>query len=474
MHAAARACLAASLALACSAAIAAPADAAEQPAPASAPATRPLPATNRWQEDWSALADPALRQSPLDRLKYLPLDVDDPQRYLSLGANLRERFESNDAPGLGTDDAADAYLLQRLQLHADLRLGSRWQAFAQLEDVRAYAKRAHSGADQNRLDLRLAFIAYQRAFAAGTFKARVGRQDFAFDLQRFVSSRDGPNVRQSFDAVWADWETPRWRVLGFVSQPVQYADARAFDDSSSRRVRFGTLRVERKVLGDNELSGYYALYARDQAHYLDGSGRERRHVFDLRFAGTAGGTDWDLETMAQRGSVGPQAIRAWAVGARAGYTLQRLPTQPRLGLQLDAASGDARAGDGRVATFNPLFPNGYYFALAGYTGYSNLVHLKPSLQWRATPALTATVAVGLLWRQTTADAVYLQPNLPVAGTAGQGGRWTGRYTQLRLQRALSPQLTAALEAVRYEAGGALRHAGAHDSSYVGTEVRWAW
>ncbi|WP_053057248.1 alginate export family protein [Xanthomonas hyacinthi] len=474
MHGAGRMRHGALLALACTIAFAVPARAEEQALQPPAPATRPLPSTNRWQEDWSALADPVLRQAPLDRLKYLPLDVDDAQRYLSLGANLRERVESNDAPGLGTGTTADAYLLQRLQLHADLHLGSHWQAFAQLEDVRAYAKRVRSGADQNRLDLRLAFLAYQHRLAAGTFKARVGRQDFAFDLQRFVSSRDGPNLRQSFDAVWADWETARWRVLGFVSQPVQYADARAFDDRSSRRVRFSTLRAERKVFGDNELSAYYALYARDQAHYQDGSGRERRHVFDLRFAGAARGADWDLETMVQRGRVGPQSIHAWAFGARAGYTLERFAAQPRLGLQLDAASGDAHAGDGRVDTFNPLFPNGYYFALAGYTGYSNLVHLKPSLQWQAAPALTATLGVGLLWRQTSADAVYLQPNVPVAGSAGHGGRWTGRYTQLRLQRTLSPQLTAALEAVRYEVGSALRQAGARDSDYVGVELRWAW
>jgi hypothetical protein len=460
--------------LAAGAAALAPSAAVAQTTPSSTPATRPQPITNRWQEDWSALADPALRHSALDRLKYLPLAADDPQRYLSLGANLRERFESNDAPGLGTGDSADAYLLQRLQLHADLHLGRHWQAFAQLEDVRAYAKRTRSGADQNRLDLRLGFVAYQRAFAAGTFKARVGRQDFAFDLQRFVSSRDGPNVRQSFDAVWADWETGRWRVHGFVSQPVQYADARAFDDRSSRGVRFSTLRAERKVFGDNELSAYYALFARDQARYLDGGGRERRHVFDLRFAGDANGADWDLETMAQHGSVGAQAIRAWAVGARAGYTMQHLAMRPRLGLQLDAASGDARPGDGHVGTFNPLFPNGYYFALAGYTGYSNLLHLKPSLQWQPSPALTATLAMGLLWRQTTADAVYLQPSQPVAGTAGHGGRWTGSYAQLRLQRTLTPSLSAALEAVHYRTGGALRQAGARDSNYLGTELRWAW
>jgi len=60
-----------------------------------------------------------------------------------------------------------------------------------------YDKTTIGGADQNRVDLRLAFAEYINTFDAGTFKSRIGRQDFAFDLQRFISSRDGPNVRQS-------------------------------------------------------------------------------------------------------------------------------------------------------------------------------------------------------------------------------------------------------------------------------------
>jgi hypothetical protein len=42
---------------------------------------RPKIGLNRWQEDWSVLADPALRTEPLDDLKYIPLSSGDPNSY---------------------------------------------------------------------------------------------------------------------------------------------------------------------------------------------------------------------------------------------------------------------------------------------------------------------------------------------------------------------------------------------------------
>ena len=436
---------------------------------------RPAIKANRWQEDWSVLKDPALRTQPLDNLKYIPLSAANPFTYLSLGATLRERFEMNDASGFGVRDVPrDRYLIQRFQVHADLHLNEHWRLFTQLEDVRAYDKTTIGGADQNRVDLRLAFAEYVKTFNAGTFKARAGRQDFAFDLQRFISSRDGPNVRQSFDALWADWETPQWRFIGIASQPVQYQDGRHFDDKSNRDARFHMLRVERLVGGSNELSAYYGVYERRAAHYLDADGNETRQLLDARLGGAARGFDWDIEAMLQKGSVGSQAIRAWAGGSRTGYTFDTLDWTPRLGLQVDVASGDRKRGDGRVGTFNPLFPNGYYFSLAGYTGYSNLIHVKPSITVKPIAKLSVQTAVGLLWRQTTADAVYTQPNLAVAGTAGQGQRWTGAYGQVRSDYAFTSNLSGAIEAVHYAAGQTLRDAGGHDSNYLGMELKFSW
>lgn len=444
--------------------------------PPPATATRPKPKSNRWQEDWSPLADPALRTRPFDRLKYLPLVPGDDSVYLSLGATLRDRLETNDAPAFGTGGRrADTYVIQRLQAHADLRLGPNWQVFAQLEDARAPGKhRPLAPVDENKLDLRLGFVAYQGKLGAGTFKARVGRQDFAFDLQRFVSSRDGPNVRQSFDAIWADYEIGKWRFIGFVSQPVDYRSDHPFDDRSGRRWRFHTLRVERQVLGTNELSFYYSRWEQDGTRFVDAAGDERRDIFDLRFAGTHERIDWDLEAMRQTGRVDTARVRAWAVGARTGYTFKETGGTPRIGLQFDAASGDRRARDGRLQTFNPLFPNGYYFSLAGYTGYANIIHLKPTVTVKPVTDLSFTGGVGLEWRESLADAVYVQPNVPVAGTAGRPGRWTGAYFQGRTDWAISDNLSAAVEAVHFDIGDAVRAAGGHSSDYLGVELKFLW
>jgi len=429
----------------------------------------------RWLEDWSPLADPRLRTEPLDRLKYIPLPFDDPKSYVSLGVTLRLRFELNDAPVFGiSGNKSDSYLLERLQWHADVRPNAHWQLFVQFEDVRAPGKSVITPVDENPLDLRLAFIAYVDSFWGGTLKARLGRQEMAFDLQRFVSVRDGPNVRQAYDAAWVDWEQQKWRFIGFWSLPVQYRHEHYFDDFSDEHFQYGGVRAERQDVGPGDLSAYYSRFMQDKTHFLDASGDERRDNFDVRYAGARSGFDWDVEAMAQSGDIGGKNIRAWAVGSRSGYTITNLDWTPRLGLQIDAASGDHKAGDDTLGTFNPLFPNGYYFTLAGYTGYVNLIHLKPSVTVKPIANLALMVAAGLQWRETTADAVYVQPNMPVPGTAGKAGRWSGVYWQLRADWAITPNLAAAVEAVRFQIGDVIRRAGGHDSTYFNVELKYGF
>lgn len=437
------------------------------------PVKRPAVMFNRWQEDWSVLANPCVPRKPLDSLKYIPLGGD-PSSYLSLGANLRERVEVNDAPLFGIGSGrSDTYLIQRAEVSADARIGSHLQFFVQLEDARPFGKDAVSPVDKNPLDLEQAFVAWVSPLAGGTVKFRIGRQEMAFDLQRFISVRDGPNVRQSYDGIWADYEYEKWRFIGYATQPVQNRDVTTFDDVSNRNLTFSGVRFERQNIGPGDLSGYYSRYNRTGAHFLDATGDEHRDVFDLRYTGKAGRTDWDVETMFQTGHVGQKTIGAWAVGSLAGYTLD-MAWSPRVGVQVDAASGDRHPGDGRIETFNPLFPNGYYFTLAGYTGYANVIHVKPSITLKPSSRLTLLAALGFQWRETTGDAVYQQGSAVVPGTAGHGSLWTGMYAQVRADWTIASNLVGSVEAVHFQVGDSIRNAGGSNADYIGVEMKYGW
>ncbi|MCM3386412.1 alginate export family protein, partial [Bacillus subtilis] len=153
---------------------------------------------------------------------------------------------------------------------------------------------------------------YTGALGGGTLKFRVGRQEMAFDLQRFIAARDGPNVRQAFDAVWVDYEYRKWRFIAYATQPVQNRTASTFDDVSNRDLTFSGVRFERQSVGPGDLSGYWSRYNRGHGRFLDASGPEHRDVWDVRYTGTHGRFDWDLETMLQTGTVGNDTIAAWA------------------------------------------------------------------------------------------------------------------------------------------------------------------
>ena len=436
---------------------------------------RPAIMFNRWQEDWSVLADPRVPRLPFDEFKYIRLSEVDPYTYLSFGADTRERFEANTAVGFGTGSNRNQdYVISRNEFSADLHIANQIQAFVQLQSDFAPWKTMLTPVDQDRLDLEQAFVALTEPVGDGTLKLRLGRQQFAFDLQRFVSVRDGPNVRQSYDAGWADYENGPWRFITFYSHPVQVQDNQVFDDYSSSKQTFGGVRVERKLTDWMSLTGYYANFTQASVRFPNAAGNENRDVLDVRLNGAINHFDWDIEAMNQTGNIGADAIEAWAFGSLAGYTFANVNWTPRIGIQVDAASGDGNLPGRKFGTFNPLFPNGYYVTLAGYTGYVNFIHVKPSLTLHPSSSVKITLAAAAQWRENTADAVYAQPDIPVPNTAGRPGAYTGSYGQARLDWTIDRATAFAIEAVHFKIGDALRNAGAHDSNYLGVEIKRGW
>ena len=440
----------------------------------SADTSRPAIAFNRWSEDWSVLADPDVPREPLDEFKYIPLSNDDARTYLSFGANIRERFEVNDT-NFGTGgDQQDSYLLSRVEAHADLRIAGQVQIFLQLQSDTAPGKERLSPVDQDRLGLEQGFVAITQALGDGAVAIRIGRQESGFDLQRFLSVRDGPNVRQSYDGASVAYTRGPWRFIMLYTHPVQNRDSSAFDDYSSGHLSLDLVRVERQITSSSSLSAYLGQFRQDDAQFPSVSGNERRDLVDVRYTGVTGRVDWDAEAMSQSGAIGTQTIRAWAIGAVIGRSFGSTRFRPRISLQFDAASGDESPTDHQLNTFNPLFPSGYYFTIAGDTTYANLVHIKTAFSLNPLANVKLSSGIGTEWRETVADAIYTLPDVPVPDTAGRGGRYVGTYGQFRADCDLTPHIALALEAVHFLVGATVVSAGGHDTNYFGAEVRYGW
>ncbi len=100
------------------------------PAPTEPPPYKSL----RYDEDYRYLQDPTQQSDLWDPIKYIPL-FDSPRTYLTLGGELRERFEYYSAPNFGLGGLRpDDYLLHRLLLHADLHIGDYLRTFVQFGD----------------------------------------------------------------------------------------------------------------------------------------------------------------------------------------------------------------------------------------------------------------------------------------------------------------------------------------------------
>jgi hypothetical protein len=77
----------------------------------------------RYDEDYRYLSEPGARSDLWDPIKFIPLGSDS-GHWLSLGGELRERFEYYSAPTFGIQgQSPNGYLLHRLVLNVDSHFG---------------------------------------------------------------------------------------------------------------------------------------------------------------------------------------------------------------------------------------------------------------------------------------------------------------------------------------------------------------
>jgi hypothetical protein len=437
----------------------------------------------RYDEDWSFLCGPAKRTDLFDPIKCIPLRGD-ASWFLTLGGELRERFQDTRNPAFGLPSPVhntDVY--HRAFLFADIHLGQHFRTFVELVNGQTEGTtKSPSTFEQDPLDVLQAFADVVVPLGNSEDVAiRAGREDMLFGSSRLVSLREAPNVRRTFDGVRAFWKAGKAKRLdAFLVRPVT-PRLGVFNDVTDKTQLFWGLYGTRPVSGVKGLNAdvYYLGLDRKNAPFAQGVAREHRHTAGVRLFGNRSGVDldeaelnldsrgptdvesrfdWDVEEAWQFGSFGAATIRAWIMSSNWGYTFTELPRSPRLGIKADAASGDSNLHDNRLGTFNPLYPALRYYSLVRLFEPANLVNVQPSITMDLARGVSASVAVSALWRENAADAFYAPPLVPVKGTATKD-RFIGRQASVILAWKASAHLTVAANYAHFVPGGSVKQAG---------------
>jgi len=397
----------------------------------------PTLSITRYDEDWSDLADAEKRAHHwTGPLKYIPLGDGS---WITTGIELRARSESfqNNLWG-GADAPDDSYLWLRALPYADLHVG-RVRAFAQ--PVLAYAvgvSPSPSPIDQTRADLLQGFGEVD----LGTVVVRAGRQMLSLGTERLVGTRYGPNVPLAFDGARADISIGRAKLSLLAVRPVQPGPG-SFDDASSK-----TKALWGVYAALPELDIYYLGYRNRLARFGGLTGREVRHSIGLRSHGIRGDWHWNVEGVAQFGRFEGQRIAAWTLGTEIGHSFPAIAFAPDATLRLNIVSGGGKAGDGKIGTFNALFPKGKYFGELSPVGPTNIVNLNPRISGTLGGGVSASFGVNAYWRYSTADGIYDIPGNLIRDASDSKARFVGKEAEATIawQATSEWELSASLSA----------------------------
>lgn len=361
----------------------------------------------RYDEDYRFLAKDSLPNWYKD-LKFNPLNKDK-SKFVSQGGEVRyliQYFKNEDWGDAPVVDYTSFYT--RFLYHTDWHWSSYIRFFGQLSSTFANGRvTPNRGIDETRLDLHQAFLDVYFPFQSNAkLTLRVGRQELLYGSQRLIAVREGPNNRQSFDAVKLFYKNEIWQMDIFYAQPV-INKANIFDDNSTTdRKVWSFYAVRRKVPILSNVDLYYIGNYNRIMRFNGVAGEELRHSFGTRIWHK--GQQWacDLEALYQLGSWGKQAIRAYTASANVTYSPNIGKFSPTLGLKTEFISGDKEKDDQRLNTFNPLFPRGAYFGLAALIGPANLVDLHPSIDMNITSKLVFGMDYDIFWRYSLQDGIY--------------------------------------------------------------------
>ncbi|WP_082113211.1 alginate export family protein [Kordia jejudonensis] len=321
---------------------------------------------------------------------------------LSLGGSYRfqteafinEQFDKN-------QDQTDYWFLNRMMLHAYLKLGRNFEFFGELNSSLISSKMAITPVDKDELSINQLFARYQ---FNDKWNLLVGRQNMRLGSGRLVDVREGPNVRLSFDMAQLQFKNQKTEIKGFYALPVKQQegvfDNETFEKDESLLALYWTQNWINKTNTD-----LYVLHKEKyNKTWNTGTAKDKRTSIGMRHYGSWQGFKYNNEFVYQIGSFGNENIIAWTVS----FNVERQFNTAHpftIGIKTEAISGDESTNDNTLNTFDALYPRGAYFGRVARFGPSNLIDIHPYYQTKI-GKINLELDYVAFWRFSTNDGIY--------------------------------------------------------------------
>ena len=368
--------------------------------------------SNRAEEDYSYLKAPDSNPyQPYfgEDLKFIALNPDR-SVYATLGGGYRARIELFDNKDWTSED--QSYYSQRLSIHAGVNFGTKLRLFGEL--YHGYTSDTLQLFQSDDIAWHQAFVEFSSQLSEKQrIKVRLGRQELAFGANRLIGTREGTNIRRSFDLGKAVFSQGKANVSFFYGKEV-VPQFEAFDnefnlfDSEATNPEIWGVYIQlpaNKAPVTDEI--YYIGFGSKAAGFSDVFGQETRHTIGLRRFGKLGKQfTFNTELIYQFGELGGSKISAFDIETDWKFILTEVKWRPTFGIKLDFSSGDRDMGDDKIQTFNPLFVNPAIYSLAAVNTPANLSSFHPNFTLFPHKDLSIYVDYALFYRTSREDGLY--------------------------------------------------------------------
>jgi len=392
----------------------------------------------RADENYDDATVDELSVEPFGKIKKIALSGSNPI-YLTVGGDYRLRYEhsSNQDFGLNGDFSSNA-LNHRFMVHGDLQT-SKFRTFTQLS---AFEQGGNidtpSPTAESSLDIHQSFI----DFTPNLARIRVGRQELSLGSGKKTGIREGPNQRRAFDGLRITLNAFENQTDIFYLKEVQ-PNFDSFNDSSTYGAEFYGIYFNCIYKFDYgvKFDLFYFGFERDQGIYVQGIEEENRQSVGARLYRTQSRIEFDYEFTYQFGSFGDADLSAWGVVTETTYGFQQSVWSPRVGIRINAASGDNDSADGTLGTYNALFPNPTYLSDAAIIQPGNELDLQIFVRFHPIDNLSIFTGIDFLWRLKSGDALYGVPGVPLVPAGGSDNNLAANFFNFIATYTLSPYVT---------------------------------